>query len=110
MIDDGSLREKARVAIQAGSLPNRLPDRVWGGPATAGRCAICGEPMRAHEGVEFEIVFSGDRPGVDKSCCVHPQCLTVFEREVQNLPKATVPIDGQAAGTVADSAGREDGT
>jgi hypothetical protein len=36
--EDGSLREKVRQTIRAGRLPNRLPDRVWGGPATMRRC------------------------------------------------------------------------
>jgi hypothetical protein len=103
MIDDASLRERARVAIRAGSLPNRLPDRVWGGPATTGRCAVCGEPTRAHGSVEFEIAFSVDPHGAEKCCRVHPQCLTVFECEVQN-----VPIDGQAANGVANGVERED--
>jgi hypothetical protein len=84
MIDDGLLREKARVAIRAGDLPNRLPDRIWGGPATTGRCAICGEPTTGAQGsMEFELVFAGDQPGCERSCSVHPQCLRVFEREVQ---------------------------
>jgi hypothetical protein len=32
MSDERTLREKIREMIQVGTLPNRRPDRMWGGP------------------------------------------------------------------------------
>jgi hypothetical protein len=79
--DDGTLRDRAREAIRAGSLPNRLPDKVWGGPATAVACTVCGEPLG--DGVEYELVFTDDDHRAEHSCCVHPPCLQAFERVVK---------------------------
>jgi hypothetical protein len=81
--DDGNLRERACQAIRAGSLPNRLPDKVWGGPASAAACMVCGEPLGG--GVEYELVFAGDAHRAEHSCCVHPPCLQAFERVVRGL-------------------------
>jgi hypothetical protein len=84
MIDDDEfLRAHARRAVLAGHLPDRLPDRVWAGPATTGRCAICGGPTAGQ--VEFEMVFTDEWQAVVKSCCVHSHCLKAFERTVQGF-------------------------
>src|SRR5688572_7632250 len=72
MVDDKTLQKHARNAIQAGDLPSRLPDKVWAGSGTTGRCAVCGEPIV--DGVEFEMVFTDEWHAVQQSCCVHRGC------------------------------------
>ena len=95
MVDDKTLHKHARKAIQAGDLPSRLPDKVWAGSGTTGRCAVCSEPMA--DGVEFEMVFTDEWHVVQKSSCVHRRCLEAFERAVGGLPGPS-GINGQCHG------------
>jgi hypothetical protein len=86
--DEGALREKAREVILAGKLPNRRPDRTWGGPGLGSDCTICSTPVKPEE-VEFEIEFDhegGDR-GPD-NYHVHLRCFVAwdFERTPSSLP------------------------
>ena len=83
MVDDDLLLDRARKAIRAGDLPSRLPDRVWAGAGTTGRCAICGKPMAGD--LEFEMVFTDEWQAVEKSCSVHRCCLKAFECAVGGL-------------------------
>jgi hypothetical protein len=53
------LREKARVVIRTGTLPDRAPDRTWGGPGVGAPCSICDLPVEADQ-MEFEIQFAHD--------------------------------------------------
>jgi hypothetical protein len=80
-MDDDSLREKARLAIDSGKLPNRTPDRTWGGPGVGAECSVCGRPVGRDE-MEFEIEFAhdGTMPGLDKFH-VHLRCFAVWEME-----------------------------
>jgi hypothetical protein len=71
MLDDPVIRAKARVALQRGTLPARLPDRTWGGYGVGVKCAICELPVTKQE-VEFEIEYGeGHHPGIDT---FHVQC------------------------------------
>jgi hypothetical protein len=81
MPDEALLRGKARVAIQAGKLPLRRPDRTWGGPGVGAPCAVCDLPVTKDQ-LEFEIQFSHDgaTPGLDKYH-VHIRCFAVWELE-----------------------------
>jgi hypothetical protein len=83
-MDEDTLREKARVALRNGKLPNRRPDRTWGGPGVGAMCAVCGLPVRSSE-MEFEIEFAhdGDSPGLDKYH-VHLRCFAAWELERQS--------------------------
>jgi len=77
-MDETSLQERIREAIEAGELPNRLPDQLLGGQSSGRQCALCGESTRG--GVEMELVFEeGTR---STRYHAHPRCLTVYEREV----------------------------
>jgi hypothetical protein len=88
MSDEWALREKARQLIQGGTLPNRRPDRTWGGPGAGANCAICSVPVRRGE-VEFEVEFArnGDNPGLDKYH-LHMHCFTAWEFERLSLDLA----------------------
>ena len=55
-MDDRSLREKAREAIQNGKLPTRSPDRILGGPGCGEACALCGETLQRNR-MELEAEF-----------------------------------------------------
>jgi len=83
--DESTLREKAREVIQTGKLPNRRPDRTWGGLGAGADCIICNAPLKPDE-VEFEIEFArnGNNPGLDQYH-VHLRCFAAWELERDNL-------------------------
>lgn len=78
---DTRTRTRAREAIQAGALPNRRPDGMWGGPGAGDDCAICREPV-SHGEVEFELEFARDD---DPRCLdkyhLHMRCFAAWESE-----------------------------
>jgi hypothetical protein len=85
MSDESTLRQKAREAIQAGKLPGRPPQRVWGGPGVGACCTICGKPARQDE-VEFELEFGRDDNDRDPGDHhVHVQCFAAWELERTNF-------------------------
>ena len=86
--DERTLREKARAVIQAGKLPNRRPDGMWGGPSAGDDCSICREPVK-HGEVEFEIEFArdGNVRCLDKYH-VHIHCFAAWESERYDLELA----------------------
>jgi hypothetical protein len=75
------IREKARAAVRSGKLPDRAPDRTWGGPGVGANCAVCDLPVTKHE-KEFEIQFArdGSDPGLDKFH-LHLRCFAAWEFE-----------------------------
>ena len=81
MPDEKILREKAGTAIRDGKLPDRSPDRTWGGPGVGAACSVCGVPVTKDQ-MEFEIEFAhnGDAPGLDKFH-VHTRCFAAWEFE-----------------------------
>ena len=80
-MDEEPLREKARQVLRDGKLPNRRPDRTWGGPGVGARCSVCDLPVTPDQ-LEFEIEFArdGDNPGPDKYH-VHTRCFAAWEFE-----------------------------
>jgi len=81
MPDETILRAKAQEAIRTGKLPNRRPDRTWGGPGAGASCVVCGEAVTKDQ-LEFEVQFAsdGDNPGLDK-CHIHVRCFAAWELE-----------------------------
>ena len=51
---DSILRAQARELMDAGKLPHRLPDRMWGGRGVGAPCEVCGVPVK-HDESELEI-------------------------------------------------------
>ena len=49
MSDEPQLRTKARECLESGRLPNRSPDRLYGGKGTGAECVICCEPVVADQ-------------------------------------------------------------
>ncbi len=91
MADERALRERARSMIQAGLLPNRHPDRVWGGPGAGGDCMVCRAPVQRDDN-EFEIEFvrDGGEAGAD-IYHVHIQCFAAWELEANLEPRRARP-------------------
>jgi hypothetical protein len=87
-VDDSRLRDKARGAMRAGTLPNRRPERIWGGPGGTGPdCAVCGEPVTREE-LGYEVDF----PPADGSISAvthqfHVPCFAAWETELQGVPE-----------------------
>jgi len=69
-------------------LPNREPDRIWGGPSTGGSCAVCRTPLRPGE-LEMEIEFhrGGDSTDADRYH-VHVRCYSAWHAEKDRLTQA----------------------
>jgi hypothetical protein len=80
-MEEQALRAKVREVLQAGKLPNRRPDRTWGGPGVGAPCPVCDLPVTRDQ-MEFEIEFArnGDSPGLDK-LHVHIRCFAAWEFE-----------------------------
>ena len=81
MPDESVLRAKAREVVRAGKLPNRRPDRTWGGPGVGAPCSVCGGAV-TKEQMELEIQFAHDGavPGLDKFH-IHVRCFAAWEFE-----------------------------
>jgi len=80
-MDEAALRELVRRVIRRQEIPNRRPDRTWGGPGTGISCAICDAPVRKEETeLEIEFAFDGDKPGF-AVYHVHGPCFAMWELE-----------------------------
>ena len=102
MEDEGTLRETARELIQTGKLPNRRPDRLWGGPGMGFNCMICNSPVERHQ-LEFELEFAGngDGAGVNKYH-VHIRCFAAWEHTLAASSGRDQP-DAAASGTTGSN-------
>lgn len=101
MSDEPAFCEKTREPSQTGKMPDRSPDRTWGGSGAGTRCAICGAPVRSDE-LEFELEFTrDDRPGLDKYH-VHIPCFRAWELERHSLERARSSSRGALPDVVGD--------
>ena len=82
-MDEQQLRAKAREVLKAGKVPDRRPDRTWGGHGVGATCVVCDLAVTPQQ-MEFEIQFArdGDNPGLDKFH-VHIRCYAAWEFERQ---------------------------
>ena len=90
-MSDAELRQKARDAIDAGRLPGRRPDGVWGGRGAGVECAVCGDIVKS-DGLGFELEFEADGHRGRKSRALHPVhigCFAAWEDECQSLPASS---------------------
>jgi hypothetical protein len=103
MSNDTALRLKTRDAINAGTLPKRSPDKLWGGSATGARCAVCG--VKTTPGaVELELEFTRDSEmGRTTTYFVHPHCFSIFSRELGRMVAGTQQVAEPADDTVAEN-------
>lgn len=109
MNDDGILRRKAREAIEAGSLPERCPDRMWGGPGDGAPCTICGAPVK-HDESQLDLEFARDDGAGGSQYHVHVRCFAALESERRNLDPAggTMLSDDRAQWATAVSVSGRD--
>lgn len=91
VVGECSVRDHARTAIQAGTLPNRDPDRMWGGRGSGAACAICRVPVQRDE-MELEVDFEPDlelEQNADTPDPVthhlHVRCFAAWEFERDNF-------------------------
>jgi len=80
MPEEAALREKAREIVEQRKLPNRPPDRMWGGKGLGdSRCVVCNLTVSRDE-VELEIEFDqvGSTPRVVNHH-VHVRCFSAWE-------------------------------
>ena len=77
-----TVREKAREALRARTLPTRGADRMWGGRGEGAECSICNLPVQSDE-LEFELEYIL-ADGLAKHH-VHVHCFTAWERERDNV-------------------------
>jgi hypothetical protein len=85
IISELSDRDMARAAIHAGKLPNRKPDRMWGGRGGGAECAICNTPVKQDE-MEFEVEFSqGWHTAGPVTHHIHVRCFVAWEFERDNV-------------------------
>jgi hypothetical protein len=80
-----NLRQMAREAIDAGELPRRRPDRMWGGRGTGDLCSVCGVAVRREE-AEIELEFDGN---AQHALHVHVPCLAAWELELDQVETGT---------------------
>lgn len=67
---------------EKGKVPNRRPDRMWGGPSSGSKCAICEAPLtRAEFELEIEYARNGDGSALD-TYHVHIPCFVAWERDL----------------------------
>jgi hypothetical protein len=80
-MDEGLLREKAREAIQAGKLPRRAPDRLWGGLGRGETCVVCGDSLGQGQ-ASLELEYTGhDHSEAKTSYVLHVRCFSAVELE-----------------------------
>jgi hypothetical protein len=107
-MDESELRAKAREAIRSRRLPNRAPERMWGGPGVGASCVICDTPVKRDE-VEFELEFAPDGGDPDpRNYHVHVRCFAAweFERPVNSRVLPVLSNDGTMADCERDTISR----
>jgi hypothetical protein len=88
MSNETILRAKVRELVRAGKLPNRRPDRVWGGAAFAEReCMLCGASVKQDE-LALELEFTRDNDGGVTNPCLHVRCFSILDGELRNRQAA----------------------
>ena len=84
-----TVRDNARDALRAATLPTRPADRMWGGRGEGDECSICRSPVTSDQ-LEFELEYlSAD--GIAKHH-VHVHCFTAWERDRDDVvPHDSLP-------------------
>jgi hypothetical protein len=84
MNDDSVLHEQARNLILAAILPNRPPDRMWGGAGSGAPCMVCRLPVK-HEQTGLEIEYALHDGAGTSNHHVHVRCYSALETERQKI-------------------------
>lgn len=73
--------------MAACKLPDRAPERIWGGPGSGGACALCGEPVTAEQ-TELELEFSQHNGNAGQDHRLHARCFALWEHERRRSSQA----------------------
>jgi hypothetical protein len=99
MSDDTTLHRHVRELLASGRLPQRRPDRVWGGMgAGRERCVVCGELVSTGQ-TALEAEFR-DGDG-SRSHALHVPCFWALESQWERLDhqqKSAVSSSGDSPG------------
>jgi hypothetical protein len=90
--------------MTASKLPNRRPQRVWGGWGTGADCSLCGKPVTAQQ-AELELeFFEGDGCTHPATYIVHSECFAAWDSENRRGDETPLPRGSPAArfGTAGD--------
>jgi hypothetical protein len=94
-MDEITLRQRARQALESGMLPARRPDRLWGGPGHGEVCILCRERV-SREDTAFDLEFIGPT-GVLVNRSLHFRCFAAWEHERESVAA------GEEAGPLPDA-------
>lgn len=77
--DEQDLRQRARTALDAGTLPRVSPDGMWGGRGNGDACPVCGSCIKPAD-TELELEFSDPEGGpAVRTFHMHLPCFAVWE-------------------------------
>jgi hypothetical protein len=109
----------ALEAMRTGRLPDRGPDRIWGGHGSGkDNCQICGKLLNTEE-ITFDLEYAAAAEGAPPICySVHLRCFNVWDIEREqskarcatqckpspDQSRASLP-DGDEVGTMVGSEG-----
>jgi hypothetical protein len=102
---DAPLREKARRAIEIGDIPNRNPDRTWGGRGGGAPCIVCGMPVTP-EDTEIEMEFLHDEGSGADNFHTHVRCFSAWELERIDSGGTTISVDASSDRAATPTEGR----
>jgi len=88
-----TLRVQARGLMEAGKVPNRLPDRIWGGPGAGTPCTVCGAPVKQDE-AELEVEWSEGASTTNHH--FHTRCFAALELEIREREPTQLPLAASA--------------
>lgn len=97
-MSDDVLYKKAREALRTGRLPNRMPDRSWGGKGLGATCRICGATID-HDELEFELEFHNEAAAI-RRCYVHVRCFHAWAYERRRFGTRSTSDTALASGEV----------
>jgi hypothetical protein len=77
--------------VLAGRLPDRAPERVWGGKGCGAACAVCGVRLTLEE-AELELEFAPLGERGTQAYNLHPRCFAIWDsvrRELESERSAS---------------------
>ena len=77
--NEHDLRDRARAALHAGTLPRVSPHGMWGGHGNGDTCPVCGNSIKPAE-VELELEFADPNGGpAVRTFHMHLPCFAAWE-------------------------------
>jgi hypothetical protein len=89
MSAESTLRAQARSLMEAEKVPNRPPDRIWGGPGVGTPCMVCGARVKSNE-AELEVEWCDGTSTTNQH--FHTRCFAALEAEIREREPAERPF------------------